>query len=184
MGHEMNKRQFLKGSAATGLGSIAVPVLAQTGLADTSSSSVVPSHLQNTQTGEFSTQSWENQNRIDTGGYFIERVSLPSKGLTIVGNALVPKAAGKKPAVVVIGPVAYIKEHHDRITNLHLKDRKKNHGPNMPWGQGDTNIKGVLQLLKKEKYGFPANVEYEYMGKDDAVTEVARCVEFCKAALG
>ena len=80
-------------------------------------------------------------------------------------------------------PVAYIKEHHSRITNLHLKDRKKNHGPNVPWGEGDTNIKGVLQLLKQEKYGFPANVEYEYMGKDDPVTEVARCVEFCKAAL-
>ena len=80
-------------------------------------------------------------------------------------------------------PVAYIKEHHSRITNLHLKDRKKNHGENLPWGQGDTPIKAVLQLLKKEKYGFPANVEYEYMGKDDPVTEVGRCVQFCKEAL-
>jgi sugar phosphate isomerase/epimerase len=80
-------------------------------------------------------------------------------------------------------PVAYIKEHHSRITNLHLKDRKKNHGPNMPWGEGDTDIKGVLQLLKQEKYAFPANVEYEYSGKDDPVTEVARCLAYCKAAL-
>ena len=80
-------------------------------------------------------------------------------------------------------PVAYIKEHHARITNLHLKERKKNHGDNVPWGQGDTNIKGVLQLLKKEKYGFPANIEYEYQGKDDPVTEVARCVQFCRGAL-
>ena len=80
-------------------------------------------------------------------------------------------------------PVAYIKEHHDRITNLHLKDRKRNHGASLPWGQGDTPIKEVLQLLKKEKYTFPANVEYEYLGKDDPVTEVARCVKFCKDAL-
>ena len=35
-------------------------------------------------------------------------------------------------------PVAYIKEHHGRITNLHLKDKKKDRGQNMPWGQGDT----------------------------------------------
>ena len=28
----------------------------------------------------------------------------------IVGNALLPKTAGKKPAVVIIGPVAYVKE--------------------------------------------------------------------------
>jgi sugar phosphate isomerase/epimerase len=79
--------------------------------------------------------------------------------------------------------VAYIREHHDRITNLHLKDRKKNHGANLPWGEGDTPIKPVLQLLKKERYGFPANIEYEYMGKDDPVTEVKRCVRFCKEAL-
>ena len=37
-------------------------------------------------------------------------------------------------------PIAYIREHHDRITNLHIKDRRKNHGPNMPFGQGDTPI--------------------------------------------
>ena len=32
--------------------------------------------------------------------------------------------------------VAYIREHHADITNLHLKDRKKNQGDNMPWGAG------------------------------------------------
>src|SRR5207249_2042183 len=30
--------------------------------------------------------------------------------------------------------VAFIRKHHDRITNLHLKDRKNNDGPNMPFG--------------------------------------------------
>ncbi len=80
-------------------------------------------------------------------------------------------------------PVAYIKEHHARITNLHLKDRKKDHGPNVPWGQGDTPIKEVLLLLKKEKYPLPANIEYEYKGTDGTVIEVSKCVEFCKKAL-
>jgi sugar phosphate isomerase/epimerase len=80
-------------------------------------------------------------------------------------------------------PVAYIRQHHSRITNLHLKDRKRNHGANLPWGQGDTQIKAVLQLLKKERYDIPANIEYEYMGKDDPVTEVTRCAQFCKEAL-
>lgn len=81
-------------------------------------------------------------------------------------------------------PVDYIKEHHARITNLHLKDRKKNHGPNMPWGQGDTRIKDVLLLLKKEKYPIPANIEYEYGQQGmDIVAEVAKCFEYCKEAL-
>jgi sugar phosphate isomerase/epimerase len=89
--------------------------------------------------------------------------------------------------------VAYIKEHHDRITNLHLKDRKKNppggQGAiaqnNWPWGEGDTPIKAVLQLLKKEKYDIPANIEYEYAvhAAGDTITEVTRCFEYAKKAL-
>lgn len=80
-------------------------------------------------------------------------------------------------------PVEYIQAHHDRITNLHIKDRKKNDGPNMPFGEGDTPIKQVLQLLKAKKYPIPANIEYEYKGKDDASIEVKRCFEYCKQAL-
>lgn len=80
-------------------------------------------------------------------------------------------------------PVAYLKDNHARITNLHLKDRKKDDGDNVPWGTGDTPIKEVLQLLRKEKWAIPANIEYEYQGRSDSVTEVARCVKFCKDAL-
>jgi sugar phosphate isomerase/epimerase len=80
-------------------------------------------------------------------------------------------------------PIGYIKENHKRIVNLHLKDRKKNHGPNTVWGQGDTPIKEVLLLMKKEKYPFPANIEYEYRGESDPVTEVTKCYQFCKDAL-
>jgi sugar phosphate isomerase/epimerase len=79
--------------------------------------------------------------------------------------------------------VAFIKEHHARITNLHLKDRKKDHGPNTVWGEGDTPLREVLQLMKAQKYPFPANIEYEYRGDSDPVTEVAKCFEFCKKAL-
>ena len=81
--------------------------------------------------------------------------------------------------------IAFIKEHHARITNLHLKDKKKDHGPNMVWGQGDTPIKAVLQLLEKEKYPFPANIELEYPIPEgsDRVAEVKKCFAFCKSAL-
>jgi sugar phosphate isomerase/epimerase len=79
--------------------------------------------------------------------------------------------------------VAFIKEHAKRITNLHLKDRKKDHGPNVPWGQGDTPLKDVLQLMRKEKYPFPGNIEYEYRGEGDVITEIAKCYEYCKQAL-
>ncbi len=52
--------------------------------------------------------------------------------------------------------VAFIKQHHDKITNLHLKDRKKDHGPNVAvWGTGDTPMKDVLQLLKNGEVPLP-----------------------------
>ena len=81
-------------------------------------------------------------------------------------------------------PVSFLEEHHDHILTLHIKDRKKDHGANLPFGEGDTNIKGVLQLLKTKKYKIPANIEYEY-GKAgmDTVAEVKKCFEYCKAAL-
>ena len=59
-------------------------------------------------------------------------------------------------------PVEFIKANHEKILVLHLKDRKRDEGPNTPWGEGDTPIKSVLQLLKREKYPMRALIEYEY----------------------
>ena len=82
--------------------------------------------------------------------------------------------------------VAFIKQHHERITNLHVKDRKKDHGPNVAvWGTGDTPIKDVMQLLKKEKYRFPANLELEYPipADSDIVAEAKKCLAYVKSCL-
>src|SRR6266550_2712139 len=79
-------------------------------------------------------------------------------------------------------PIDFINKHHERIVTLHIKDRKKNDGENMPFGQGDTPIKPVLQSLSTKKYRIPANIEYEYKGAD-TVAEVKKCLEYCKAAL-
>ncbi|SRR5579864_8594615 len=79
-------------------------------------------------------------------------------------------------------PVEFINKNHERIVTLHIKDRKSNHGDNMPFGQGETPIKPVLQLLEAKKYNIPANIEYEYKGAD-TVAEVRKCLEYCKAAL-
>lgn len=82
-------------------------------------------------------------------------------------------------------PVPFIEKHHDRILSLHLKDRKKNNGDNLPWGQGETPIAEVLQLLKKNKYPIYPDIELEYEvpADSDAVKEVTKCVQYCKQAL-
>ena len=55
------------------------------------------------------------------------------------------------------------------------------HGPNMPFGQGDTPIKEVLQLLKRTQWDIPANIEFEYPG--DPLVEMPKCLAYCKEAL-
>jgi len=52
---------------------------------------------------------------------------------------------------VIAGSRAFIGEHHAEITNLHLEDRKKNQGDNVPWGLGDTPIREALQPFKRER---------------------------------
>ncbi|HEY1337165.1 MAG TPA: sugar phosphate isomerase/epimerase [Bryobacteraceae bacterium] len=93
-------------------------------------------------------------------------------------------------------PVPVIEKYHQRIASLHLKDRKGpasagenagpgGGGPNMPWGQGETPLKEILQTMKKNRYKFPASIEYEYNTPEgsDVLTEVKKCVRFCKEAL-
>ena len=84
--------------------------------------------------------------------------------------------------------VKFVREHHDRIANLHLKDRlrkaeDRNDQNTTEWGKGDAPLVQVLQLMKNGRYSFPACIEYEYSGKGSAVEEVQKCLNYAKAAL-
>lgn len=81
--------------------------------------------------------------------------------------------------------VGFIQQNHDRITHLHMKDRRKDLGPSVPWGEGDTPVKEVLALLKKNRYPIPALVELSYPvpADSDCTKEVAKCMAYMKAAL-
>jgi sugar phosphate isomerase/epimerase len=85
-------------------------------------------------------------------------------------------------------PIPLIENKHQHILSMHTKDRKSkaNGGANVPWGQGDTPIVEVLQLMQKNKYKFPATIELEYEipAGSDAVKETAKCVEYARKALG
>lgn len=83
--------------------------------------------------------------------------------------------------------LALIEARHDRITSMHMKDRqtKSNGAANLPWGEGDTPIQEVLQLLRDNKYKIPVSIELEYQIPDgsNAVSEVKKCLAFSKKAL-
>jgi sugar phosphate isomerase/epimerase len=83
-------------------------------------------------------------------------------------------------------PVAYLREKHASIVTLHIKDRKKDHGANLPFGGGDTPIGAVLRELRDNQWKIPANIEYEYgeeMKGLDTVAEVKKCFAYCKKEL-
>ncbi len=81
-------------------------------------------------------------------------------------------------------PIPVLEKYHSRVVSLHLKDRTAEAG-NVEWGKGQTPLKEILQLIRKEKWTFPADVELEYKIPEgsDSVKEVAKCVQYCRAAL-
>ena len=60
--------------------------------------------------GTFETQAWGPHARIDNPRYAVERVTYPSRGTPVVGNLFTPAGPGRKPGIVVIGPVGFVKE--------------------------------------------------------------------------
>ena len=82
-------------------------------------------------------------------------------------------------------PVEFIKKYHDRITHVHVKDRKLNEGPNVPFGQGDTPIVEVLRLIRDNGWPMQATIEFEYPVPpgSDRMTEIARALKFCRDAV-
>ena len=82
-------------------------------------------------------------------------------------------------------PLPFLKAHHDRITHIHIKDRKAHEGENTPFGLGETPITAVLQTLRDNKWPIQATIEFEYKVPDgsDRMAEMVKCVEFCKQSL-
>jgi sugar phosphate isomerase/epimerase len=119
-----------------------------------------------------------------------------SKALAVSPYTALNFDVGHYYAITGQSPVPVLVKYHDRIASLHLKDRKGPNsasenrgpgsgGPNMPWGQGETPLKEILQTMKKNRYKFPASIEYEYATPEgsDVLTEIRKCVRFCQAVL-
>jgi len=79
-------------------------------------------------------------------------------------------------------PVAFTRQHHARIWSVHLKDRKRNQGPDFPFGQGDTPLREFLLLVQRKKYGIPCFIEWE-ITEGDLVAAVRKCAEYCRGVL-
>ncbi len=94
---------------------------------------------------------------------------------------------GHFTAAISKSAIPFIEKHHARIHSMHFKDRRfgTNGSENMPWGQGDTPLREVLHLMKREQYRFPATIELEYTVPEGSTVkaELRKCLQFCKDAL-
>lgn len=80
-------------------------------------------------------------------------------------------------------PLAFMREHHSRIVSLHIKDRDRDEThTNRRFGEGATPILETMKLLKKIKFRYAANIEYE-MDSENPTEGVRHAVEYLKKAL-
>jgi sugar phosphate isomerase/epimerase len=80
----------------------------------------------------------------------------------------------------------FLTAHHERITHIHVKDRRLSDGLNVPFGQGDTPVVEVLRLIRDNKWRhIQATIEYEYAVPpgSDRMIEIAKCIDYCRKAL-
>ena len=82
-------------------------------------------------------------------------------------------------------PVPFLKQHHARITHVHVKDRKLNEGPVTPFGEGDTPIREALQVIRDNKWPIQATIEFEYPvpAGSDRMAELVKTIDYCRRAL-
>ena len=71
------------------------------------------------------------------------------------------------------------------MIDSHIKDRKMNNGPNVPFGHGDTPIKEVPQPIRDNKWNMQATIEFEYPVPEGSgrMTEIKNSVGYWRAAL-
>ena len=80
-----------------------------------------------------------------------------------------------------IKPVDAIRTLHGRIVSSHLKDLHEFSpgGHDVPFGTGQSDIKGILAEYKKIGFQGPISIEYEY-NWENSVPDVKKCLEFVR----
>jgi sugar phosphate isomerase/epimerase len=80
-------------------------------------------------------------------------------------------------------PVDFIRQHHKRIVSIHIKDRDKDaEHTHRIFGQGATPIAESMALVKKLKWPYAANIEYE-LDAQNVAPPVRECFEYLKKIL-
>ena len=79
--------------------------------------------------------------------------------------------------------LGFLERHHERVSSVHIGDRRKNNGRSTPFGEGDSPIIEVLRLIRDNKWPIVALLEFEHGTLRKEVEEVQLMFDYCKRAL-
>jgi hypothetical protein len=79
--------------------------------------------------------------------------------------------------------VAELRQRRSRVSYVLVKDRLRNGGASQPFGEGDTPILRVLDVLSTSPSPIPALVEYDYIGLHSSVDEVKAAITYMTHAV-
>jgi sugar phosphate isomerase/epimerase len=76
----------------------------------------------------------------------------------------------------------FVREHPEPIAIIYVKDRKKDR-TSVPFGEGDTPVKQVLQLIRDKQYGIRCYIDCDYRTDGTRAEAVKKSFEYAKAAV-
>lgn len=79
--------------------------------------------------------------------------------------------------------LGFLERHHERVSSVHLGDRRKNNGRSTSFGEGDAPIIEILRLIRDNQWPIVALLEFEHGTLRTEVEEVRLMFEYCQRAL-
>jgi sugar phosphate isomerase/epimerase len=79
--------------------------------------------------------------------------------------------------------VGFLERHYERVSSIHVGDRRKNNGRSAPFGEGDAPIIQVLRLIRDNQWPIVALLEFEHGTLRTGTEEVQLMFDYCKRAL-
>ncbi len=79
--------------------------------------------------------------------------------------------------------LAFLQRHHERMSSVHLGDRRRNNGRSTPFGEGDAPIIEVLRMIRDNRWPIVALLEFEHGTLRPQVEEVQLMFDYCKRAV-
>jgi sugar phosphate isomerase/epimerase len=79
--------------------------------------------------------------------------------------------------------IAFLERHHERMSSVHLGDRRRDNGRSTPFGEGDVPIIEVLRMIRDNKWPIVVLLEFEHGTLRPQVEEVQLMFDYCKRAV-